>query len=123
MEIRKAEEYCHGAAIVGAKVHRICELEEVKNLASNQNADWKFIYVVRDPRAIFASLGTFSSARISEKFSSEHAKSESGKIETICNQLSANINYLLNPTSSNWIQNKILIVRFEDLLLKSSDCH
>ncbi|CAG5098482.1 Oidioi.mRNA.OKI2018_I69.XSR.g15708.t1.cds [Oikopleura dioica] len=104
VNIRTAEEYCQDAAIVGAKVHRICDFEEVKNLASNPNADWKFIFVVRDPRAIFASL--------------EHAKSESGKIETLCNQLNANMNYLLNPTSSNWIKKKLLIIRFEDLLLK-----
>lgn len=61
--------------------------------------DWKFIWVVRDPRALAASQ--------------EHAKGD--EAEDTCQQMAANLNLLLNPTA-NWIRNKILIIRYEGMI-------
>ena len=96
VDLNLAKSICEKSSIVGAKVIRLGRIQDLKNFIYDLEMDWKFVWVVRDPRALAASQ--------------EHAKGD--EAEDTCQQMAANLNLLLNPTA-NWIRNKLQIVRYE----------
>jgi len=94
-----AQNVCEDSTQIGAKIIRICRLSDLNHLTHDKDVDWRFVWVVRDPRAIAASQ--------------EHAK---GDEETdTCNHMAANINYLISPMARS-LRKKLLIVRYEDVV-------
>ena len=52
-----ASSECNYKSIVGAKILRLCRISDLKHLSFDEEIEWKFIWLVRDPRATAASQG------------------------------------------------------------------
>jgi hypothetical protein len=52
-----ASSECNYKSIVGAKILRLCRISDLRHLSFDEEIEWKFIWLVRDPRATAASQG------------------------------------------------------------------
>lgn len=98
INLQLAQRVCLETPLVGAKVIRVCRVADLKHLLLDSEIEWRFMWIVRDPRAIAASQ--------------EHTKGDE-EVDT-CNHMAANINYLNSPMA-RWLQGKLMIVRYEDV--------
>lgn len=99
--------------------------ESISNFLKNsftfqKSNNFRIIYIIRDPRGMAASR-----VKIGYGWST---KTEKGldMIKNICENLNSNINYIKKQqqlgtsfNQNNWLRNKILIIRYEDLTLNS----
>ncbi len=100
------ESLCRSKKHVALKTIRIRDINYLKDLITDASMDTKIIHLVRDPRGTYRSkmevCKPFMRACLS--------------INETCDRMRHNIQFWLDPPQ--WIQNKYLLTRFEDLAME-----
>lgn len=105
VDLKIASDKCISQSITTAKVIRLRSLEVLKkNFVDMQ--DFHVIYLVRDPRGV-------TSSRVS-------LKGWRWDFVNICRRYRANFEYH-NSEASDWLKNKISVVRYEDFSLNTDE--
>ena len=102
--ITKLEQLCNSKKHIAIKTIRIEDLNYLKDIIEDASLNVKIIHLVRDPRAVFLSRENIADII--------HQKNVSNP----CPRLKRNLQFWLNTPS--WLQNKYLLVRYEDLAEK-----
>ena len=101
--ITKLEQLCNSKKHIAIKTIRVEDINYLKDIVEDASLNVKIIHLVRDPRAVFLSR---------ENVADKHPKN----ISNSCPRLKRNLEFWLD--TPNWLQNKYLLVRYEDLAEK-----
>ncbi len=113
--VTKMENMCHRKSHVAIKTIRVEDIDFIRDIVEDPTLNVKVIHLVRDPRAVF----------ISRKLVSNVMHKSLRNVSDSCPRLERNIQYWLD--TPKWLQERYLIVRYEDLadqpLLMANDVY
>ncbi len=100
------ESLCNSKKHFALKTIRITDIKHLKDLITDASMDTKIIHLVRDPRGAYSSR--ISVCQLTWR--------NCLNISETCVRMERNIQFWLDTPS--WLQNKYLLVRYEDLALE-----